>query len=40
MKTNAKNVRLDGAMACALAILVLGTVCATAQTTKPAATKR
>src|SRR6266436_6260395 len=37
MKTNVKNILLNGAMACALATLALGTVCATAQTTKPAA---
>ncbi len=37
MKTNVKNILLNGAMACALAMLALGTVCATAQTIKPAA---
>ncbi len=37
MKTNVKNIPLNGAMACALAMLTLGTLCATAQTTKPAA---
>jgi hypothetical protein len=39
MKTNVKNILLNGAMPCALAMLALGTVCATAQTTKPAAAK-
>ncbi len=37
MKANVKNLLLNGAMACALATLALGTVCATAKTTKPAA---
>src|SRR5205823_11769924 len=36
---NVKNILLNGAMACALVMLVLGTVRATAQTTKPAAAK-
>jgi hypothetical protein len=35
MKTNVKNILLNGTMACALAVLALGTGCATAQ---PAAT--
>ena len=39
MKTNANNILLNGAMACALAMLALGTVCATAQTTEPTAAK-
>ena len=32
MKTNVKNILLNGAMACALALLAFGTGCATAQT--------
>ncbi len=39
MKTNVKNILLTGAMACALAMLALGTGRATAQTTEPAAAK-
>jgi hypothetical protein len=39
MKTNIKNLLSNGTMACALALLALGTGCATAQTTKPAAAK-
>src|SRR6266516_3488193 len=39
MKTNVKNILLNGTMACALAMLALGTVSATAQTTEPAAAK-
>src|SRR5438046_10173670 len=39
MKTNVKNILLNGTMACALAMLALGTGSATAQTTKPAAAK-
>src|SRR6266536_1457383 len=39
MKTNVKNILLSGAMACALAVLALGTGPATAQTTEPAAAK-
>ena len=39
MKTNVKNILLNGAMACALVMLALGTVCAAAETTKPAAAK-
>src|SRR6266566_1489077 len=39
MKTNVKNILLNGTMACALAMLALGTGRATAQTTEPAAAK-
>ena len=39
MKTNVKNILLNGTMACALAMLTLGTGRATAQTTEPAAAK-
>src|SRR5258705_7379738 len=39
MKTNVKNILLNGTMACALALLPLGTGRATAQTTEPAASK-
>src|SRR6266513_741955 len=39
MKTNVKNILLNGTMACALAMLALSTGRATAQTTKPAAAK-
>ncbi len=39
MKANIKNLLLNGTMACALATLALGTGCATAQTTEPAAAK-
>src|SRR6266699_3432976 len=39
MKTNVKNILLNGTMACALAMLALGTGRATVQTTEPAATK-
>src|SRR5438876_3822047 len=39
MKTNVKNILLSGTMACALAMLALGTGRATAQTTEPAAAK-
>src|SRR5436190_19016640 len=39
MKPNVKNILLNGTMACALAMLALGTGRATAQTTEPAATK-
>ena len=39
MNTHVKNILLNGTMACTLAILALGTVSATAQTTKPAAAK-
>src|SRR5437867_8625673 len=37
MKTNVKNLLLNGTMACALALLPLGAGSATAQTTKSAA---
>jgi len=37
MRTNVKSILLNGAMAYVLVILPLGTVCAPAQTTKPAA---
>ena len=39
MKTNVKNILLNGTMACALAMLALGTGRATAQATEPAAAK-
>src|SRR5213594_1991889 len=39
MKTNVENILLNGTMACALAMLALGTGRATAQTTEPAAAK-
>src|SRR6266566_2740167 len=39
MKTNVKNILLNGTMVCALAMLALGTGRATAQTTEPAAAK-
>src|SRR6266568_4717442 len=39
MKTNVKNILLNGTMACALAMLALGTGRATAQTTEPSAAK-
>src|SRR5882757_9454424 len=39
MRTHLKNILLDGTMACALAMLGLGTGRATAQTTQPAASK-
>src|SRR5882724_10566787 len=39
MKTNIKNLLRNGTMACAVALLALGTGRATAQTTKPAAAK-
>jgi hypothetical protein len=39
MKTNVKNILLNGTMACALAMLAFGTGRATAQTTEPAAAK-
>jgi hypothetical protein len=39
MKTNVKNILLNGTMACALAMLAVGTGRATAQTTEPAAAK-
>src|SRR6266536_3339875 len=39
LNTHVKNILLNGTMACTLAILALGTVSATAQTTKPAAAK-
>src|SRR5438270_3017273 len=39
MKTNVKNILLNGTMACALAMLAPGTGRATAQTTEPAAAK-
>jgi hypothetical protein len=39
MKTKVKNILLTGTMACALAMLALGTGRATAQTTEPAAAK-
>ena len=39
MKTNVKNILLNGAMACALVMLTLGTVWAATETTRPAAAK-
>src|SRR5512136_1589700 len=39
MRTHVKYILLKGTMACTLAMLALGTVCATAQTTKPVAAK-